>query len=184
MQHRSRYTATLDFREVIVARHAPTRPAGRQVAFAIVFTADGRIGADPRKASADVPRPHPACDAFRGREGFLIRIWMRCCRVSCADLLRNREGAGVDNLVPCLARPAAVLADRRVRPKAKPVERLDVAAVRADLSGAPRCQPGQLDERRQLAQRIRIVATAQKISANCDGDSPKPWMKTGEDPAR
>ncbi len=49
------------------------------------------------------------------------------------NLGRDRQCPRVDDFIPRLAGSATKLADRRVRPEAKPVKRLDVAAVRPDL---------------------------------------------------
>jgi hypothetical protein len=65
----------------------------------------------------------PATHFWRSR-GLGIAECVRCRRVRATDVLRDREGAGVDDLVPRLAGAAAAFGYRSVRPIPQAVERL------------------------------------------------------------
>jgi hypothetical protein len=74
------------------------------------------------------PRPIQGAIALERPE-----LFVRCTHLSC-----DRQRPRGHNLIPRCTRPAPVLTNRRVRPMPQPIERLDVAAVGADLDLASR----------------------------------------------
>jgi hypothetical protein len=91
---------------------------GRDSPFPIVLATYSLIGANPREVPAAVARPHPAGHAFRRMEVLGVAVRMRSARVCCAHFLDDCKRPGDDDLVLRVARPAAVLANLRVIPKA------------------------------------------------------------------